>query len=307
MLSLLWFILPAKPATHSPQDLIYGPITVKSITINVIEMTLLASLLGFVLLRSKLLPESWKKPHEKAKKYSRTSAELVLVAVHNALVVLMCLIAANASTRTSRNWWALHAFSFEIGYEVFDLVNTNRRLSPDALIHHICSPVAILTSAFTSTNVNLLLHLAICMDFSGAWLALCKLVSRHHAGADEGKRKSSHEYRRMLLVYLPCRVILPTYDIALILEQLCYLDNPFGTWSLPPDWTRPYIWSMSVLMAFNGYFCWMLVKKAFPGRFPQAQTGHPGNDYDVPLRDRLVGPYDPAEDYTIIESPGVAV
>ncbi|KAF4692698.1 hypothetical protein FOZ60_012811 [Perkinsus olseni] len=52
-------------------------------------------------------------------------------------------------------------------------------LQPYMFIHHACSTVAIATSAFTKSDIRLLLHLAVCMDVSGAWLAGCKLMSRH--------------------------------------------------------------------------------------------------------------------------------
>ncbi|KAF4668167.1 hypothetical protein FOZ61_006969 [Perkinsus olseni] len=305
-MSLLWLIIPAWPARQAPEDMIFGPVSWREMMTSIVEMTLLASVLGAVTLRSSLLPETWKRPHEKSKKYSRTSAELLLVAIHNSLVVVLSLISYYAApTHQSRDWWALRAFAFEIGYEVFDTVHTNRRLSPDALIHHICSPVAIATSAFTKSDIRLLLHLAVCMDVSGAWLAGCKLVSRHWKVDSAGStRKSARYYRWMLAVYLPCRVVFPIYDIALIVMQLCYLESPFGTWSLPPDWTRPYIWSMAVLMAFNCYFCWILVKKSFPSRFPRVTSSRGAGGYEVPLRDRLVSAYDTTEDsgeYTIIQ------
>ncbi|KAF4679818.1 hypothetical protein FOZ60_014478 [Perkinsus olseni] len=129
-MSLLWLLIPAWPARQAPEDMIFDPVSWREMITSIVEMTLLASVLGVVILRSSILPETWKKPHEKSKKYSRTSAELLLVVGNPQLpggralpdIILRC-----SPTHQSRDWWALRAFAFEIGYEVFDTVHTNRR------------------------------------------------------------------------------------------------------------------------------------------------------------------------------------
>ncbi|KAF4692699.1 hypothetical protein FOZ60_012812 [Perkinsus olseni] len=288
-MSLLWLLIPAWPARQAPEDMIFGPVSWREMITSIVEMTLLASVLGVVILRSSILPETWKKPHEKSKKYSRTSAELLLVAIHNSLVVVLSLISYYAApTHQSRDWWALRAFAFEIGYEVFDTVHTNRRLSPDALIHHICSPVAIITSAFTKSDIRLLLHLAVCMDVSGAWLAGCKLVSRHwKVDSARSARKSAHYYRWMLAVDAavlprePLRHVVPTSR----LDQTVHLVNG-----------RAH--GLQLLLLLDSR------EEVLPKSVPRVTSSRGAGGYEVPLRDRLVSAYDTTEDseeYTIIQ------
>ncbi|EER19415.1 pyruvate dehydrogenase, putative [Perkinsus marinus ATCC 50983] len=188
---------------------------------------------------------------------------------------------------------------YSAGYEIFDTIHTNKRnaktfahlslkrlaircpevasdvsgVSPYAFIHHICSILAITMSAFAMSDYNLVLHLAVCMEFSGLWLAACKLVSRHSIAGLFGKSsKGGVDSRWMLAVYLPCRVLFPLYDVSLIIVHLCCLESPSGSWSLPPQWARPYVCCYAALFAFYCYFCWVLVKKSLPGHFrPRAR------------------------------------
>ncbi|KAF4751012.1 hypothetical protein FOZ62_007756, partial [Perkinsus olseni] len=232
---LLWLIIPAWPARQAPEDMILGPVSWREMMTSIVEMTLLASVLGVVILRSSLLPETWKKPHEKSGKYYRISAELVFMIFHNCFVLLLCLVSYHSATHEWRDWLALQAFYLEIGYEIFDTIYTYKRLSPYMFAHHACSTVAIASSAFTKSDIRLLLHLAVCMDVSGAWLAGCKLMCRHwEVDSARSARKRALYNRWMLAVYLPCRVLLPFYDVVLIVMPLCYLESPLGTWSLPP-------------------------------------------------------------------------
>ncbi|KAF4684309.1 hypothetical protein FOZ63_026448, partial [Perkinsus olseni] len=85
--------------------------------------------LGVVILRSSLLPETWKKPHEKSGKYYRISAELVFMIFHNCFVLLLCLVSYHSATHEWRDWLALQAFYLEIGYEIFDTIYTYKRSS----------------------------------------------------------------------------------------------------------------------------------------------------------------------------------
>ncbi|KAF4692697.1 hypothetical protein FOZ60_012810 [Perkinsus olseni] len=66
---------------------------------------------------------------------------------------------------------------------------------------------------------------------------------------------------------------------------LCYLESPLGTWSLPPAWTRPYIGSLAMLLAFYFYFCWILIKKSFPSVFHEPASSVKLVTYSLIVKD----------------------
>ena len=132
---------------------------------------------------------------ESVVKKKRTTSELRFIVFHNFTVCIFSLIATLLSTSRHR-YFAVHlafsAFSLEIAYELFDLLALGSRqaLDPETMIHHIASPLCILFSIGTTVDVRVLCHLMICIDASGALLALIRLQMRLQRGFQMEERRS---------------------------------------------------------------------------------------------------------------------
>lgn len=193
----------------------------------------------------------------------RSAAELLFISLHNGSV---CILAAFAWLIGSPTL-ALHAFTLEVGYEIFDTFNLGPgKLEPETLIHHIVAPICILCSTQTDVDFRVLCHLCICIDLSGAVLGYCKFLLRF------GHCSSQQIYRRLGWVHGLLRVLLPLIDSVIIVRnsvaarggffRFNHLDTFDAThlvWTHQTDWTQLYFWAMAVLNAFNTYF-WCVIR-----------------------------------------------
>lgn len=195
----------------------------------------------------------------------RSAAELLFIAVHNGTVTLM----AAAAWLIGSPSLALHAFTMEVGYEIFDTFNLGpASLEPETLIHHIVAPICILCSTQTDVDFRVLCHLCICIDFSGAVLGYCKFLLRF------AHVSSAQVYCRLGWVHGLMRVALPLVDSAIIVRNSVVARGGLFRWSEPQtlestdrmhpmwaqtDWTQLYFWAMAVLNAFNTYF-WCVIR-----------------------------------------------
>jgi len=190
----------------------------------------------------------------------RTAAELLFIVLHNGSVSLLAALAWLLHSKAL----ALHAFTLEIAYEVFDTFHLGpSKLEPENIIHHIVSPICILCSTQTDIDFRVLCHLCICIDLSGAILGYSKFLLRF------SNVSCQMVYRRLFFVYLALRVIGPYGDTIIIVVNSIVArgGRPLG---LPPltadgrlepfhtDFTQLYFWAMAVLNAFNGYFCFVI-------------------------------------------------
>lgn len=195
----------------------------------------------------------------------RTGAELLFISVHNSAVSTLAVLAWLLGLPSL----ALHAFTLEVAYEIFDTWSLGAaRMEPETLIHHIVSPICILCSTQTDVDYRVLCHLCICIDVSGAVLGLAKFLLRF------SHISPSLIYRRLLVVYVVLRVVLPLMDTAIIVHRevstkgglfsrLSSLDAAGTQLALgKTDWTQLYFWAMAVLNAFNIYFCLVIRSRA---------------------------------------------
>lgn len=194
----------------------------------------------------------------------RNAAELLFIFVHNMAVTVMAAVAWMLGWPSL----ALHAFSLEVGYEIFDTLSLGmKRMEPETLLHHIVSPICILCSTQTDVDFRVLCHLCICIDLSGAILGYCKFLLRY------SHQSASLIYQRLFWIYLPLRVILPLIDTAIIVSRevskrggLLPMRHLTGTDHIAglgrTDWTQLYFWAMAVLNAFNLYFCLVIRARA---------------------------------------------
>lgn len=188
----------------------------------------------------------------------RFAPELLFITAHNGSV---CLLAALAWALQSP-WLALHAFTLEVGYEVFDSYSLGlSRLEPETLLHHLVSPICILCSTQTEVDFRVLCHLCICIDLSGAILGYCKFLLRYaHVAPTE-------IYKNLSWAYLVLRVVGPLIDTVIIVwtevrtrgglfalsGRLVTIDGGL-THTIQTDMTQLYFWAMAVLNSFNVYF-----------------------------------------------------
>jgi len=265
----------------------FGPIPAQDVALSLVIMTLVCSAAGYVLTRSapllltrlllrlrpnlQLRDDVWeeavpgqevqlgeeaaeegvvKKRHIR----KRTGAELLFIVVHNSAVTSMAMLAWLLGSPSL----ALHAFSLEIGYEVFDSFSLGfQRMEPETLIHHMVSPICILCSTQTDVDFRVLCQLSICIDLSGALLGMSKFLLRFsHLSA-------SKIYQFLSLVYIFLRVIFPLIDTVIIVCRELTTKGSFSTrlqlqsdggFFARTDWTQLYFWSMAVMNAFNAYF-----------------------------------------------------
>lgn len=267
-----------------------GPLAVEDIAFSLFVATLICSSAGYFLTRSsplllvrllhrlaprlELRDEVWEEPlpgkeislgHEAAEEGSstekrkllrkRTGPELLFIVVHNGVVATLALLAWVFGAPSL----ALHAFCLEVSYEIFDSFSLGfQRMEPETLIHHLVSPICVLCSTQTDVDFRVLCQLCICIDLSGAILGMCKFLLRFsHLSA-------SNIYKRLTMVYLVLRVILPVIDtVIIVLRELSVKGGFFSRMQLQTantnpfsrtDWMQLYFWSMAVMNAFNAYF-----------------------------------------------------
>ncbi|CAE7446992.1 unnamed protein product [Symbiodinium natans] len=284
ILSPLRILVPIFPERQA-----FGPLPVEDIAVSLFVATLICSSAGYFLTRSSplllvrllqrsvptlaLRDEVWEEPlpgkeaqpaHEAAEEGStekrksprkRTGPELLFIVVHNSVVATLALLAWVMGAPSL----ALHAFCLEVSYEIFDSFSLGfQRMEPETLIHHLVSPICVLCSTQTDVDFRVLCQLCICIDASGAILGMCKFLLRFsHLSA-------SNIYKRLSLVYLVLRVILPVIDTVIIVWRELSVKGGFftrmqlATANTSPfartDWMQLYFWSMAVMNAFNAYF-----------------------------------------------------
>lgn len=191
----------------------------------------------------------------------RSAAELLFIAVHNSTVAFLAALAWLIGSPSL----ALHSFSLEVGYEVFDTFNLGpSRVEPETLIHHIVAPICILCSMQTDIDYRVLCHLCICIDASGAALGYAKFLLRF------AHVSSAEVYRRLAWIHGTLRVALPLIDTVIIVVNCITsrggffrfshvdLNSAHPAWA-QTDWTQLYFWAMAVLNAFNIYF-WLVIR-----------------------------------------------
>lgn len=193
----------------------------------------------------------------------RSPSELLFIVLHNGSVSVLTAIAWLLGSRHL----ALHAFTLEIGYEVFDTFHLGpAKLEPENLIHHIVAPICILCSMRTEVDLRVLCHLCICIDISGAVLGWSKFMLRFaHVSAIS-------VYKRLFWFYVCFRIIGPYLDTIIIVWQqlqerdwrplgvppLQFTEDGHPVHHLQTDMTQLYFWAMAVMNAFNGYFCYVI-------------------------------------------------
>lgn len=259
------------------EPIAFGPRSTGEVTLSVAVSTALCFAVGYHLTRSTVLlrclgrfrpqvrDEAWIEDMETkggtGSHRKRSAAELLFIAVHNSTVTFL---AASAWLLGSSSL-ALHAFSLEVAYEIFDtFILGPARLEPETLIHHIVSPICILCSTQTDVDFRVLCHLCICIDLSGAVLGYSKFLLRF------AHVSSAQVYRRLGIVHGVMRVFLPLIDTIIIVHNRIAargglfrwskldLENPHAAWA-QTDWTQLYFWAMAVLNAFNVYF-WCVIR-----------------------------------------------
>mmetsp|Transcript_35505 Transcript_35505/g.110770 ORF Transcript_35505/g.110770 Transcript_35505/m.110770 type:complete len:320 (+) Transcript_35505:63-1022(+) len=281
-----------------PDTAPFGHRTLQEVALSLLATTSLCSAAGHFLTRSSVLlrlasrfhgelrDEAWEQvrlgpqdlqddmqaPDEEAdpkatvrKARKRTATELLFIAVHNSAVSFLAAAAWVVGSPTL----ALHAFTLEVGYEIFDTYTLRlRRLEPETLIHHIVSPICILCSTQTEVDYRVLCHLCICIDASGAVLGYSKFLL-HYAHVS-----ASRVYRRLMWVYGLLRVVLSLIDTAIIIRQevvargglfvVTTVVDEEGKYLAfaKTDWTQLYFWAIAVLNAFNIYFFFVIRARA---------------------------------------------
>eukprot|EP00811_Abedinium_folium_P004307 NODE_13965_length_1136_cov_3.554014.p1 GENE.NODE_13965_length_1136_cov_3.554014~~NODE_13965_length_1136_cov_3.554014.p1 ORF type:complete len:313 (+),score=64.53 NODE_13965_length_1136_cov_3.554014:137-1075(+) len=190
----------------------------------------------------------------------RSAPDLLFIAAHNGTVTLLAALAWLFRSPTL----ALHAFTLEFGYEVFDtLFHGVQGLEPETMIHHIVSPICILCSTQTDVDFRVLCHLCICIELSGAILGYSKFLLQYaHVSMCD-------VYRLLFYVYALLRVVLPLVDTGIIMHNMIqaggslsrsrftYLNGDDAKLfsNRTRDFTQLYFWSMAMLNVFNIYFC----------------------------------------------------
>jgi len=257
----------------------FGPRPATEVAVSLVVTTAICSYAGYHLTRSttllrllgrfrpQLRDEAWIEDLESkggtGAHRKRSAAELLFIALHNGTVALMAAAAWLIGSPTL----ALHAFSLEVGYEIFDTFNLGpARLEPETLIHHIVAPICIICSTQTDVDFRVLCHLCICIDFSGAVLGYCKFLLRF------AHVSSAQVYRRLGYVHGLMRVFLPLVDTVIIVRNSIVARGGFFRWNsldlessshramwAQTDWTQLYFWAMAVLNAFNAYF-WCVIR-----------------------------------------------
>lgn len=203
----------------------------------------------------------------------RTGAELLFITAHNGTVTVLAALAWFLGSRAL----AIHAFTLEVAYEIFDTWNMGvGRMEPETLIHHIVSPICILCSTQTEVDFRVLCHLCICIDLSGAMLGYAKFLLRF------GQVSAVEVYRKLTWVYAVLRVVGPLIDTVII---LCVeikskggflnlgrqIDAAGKGYMAKTDWTQMYFWAIAVLNSFNVYFFYVIRAR---GRMSPQMAAH---------------------------------
>lgn len=254
----------------------FGPLPIWDVALSLCVTNAIVAVVGYYLtrtqvllnllcryqpkLRAELRDEAWNIDEDRGSVAlrKRTSAELLFICVHNGTITFLTILSWMLNSPTL----ALHTFTMEIGYEVFDTFHKGvKRLEPENLIHHAVAPICILCSTQTTVDFRVLCHLLICIDVSGALLGYSKFLLRF------AHVSSTQVYRRLLWVYAATRVVMPFGDSALIVWNV--VEHRGGIHKLfapqhhfdgerfshiQTDWTQLYFWAMAVLNAFNTYF-----------------------------------------------------
>lgn len=152
-------------------------------------------------------------------------------------------------------------FTIDTPGEVEKVVNIHLLISPsyrrfgrvdhETVIHHLCAPLCILFSTQTSVDFRILCHLLVCIDLSGAALALARISMR------TGRYKIATVYRKIFPLYLYFRILGPYFDTLLILHNMFAIPGNLQTW------TQLYFLCMMACNVLNGYFCTIIWQKGW--------------------------------------------
>ena len=227
-------------SSRSPHSLIPGPMMLPSsadvFPSIVVIACLITTLAGFVVCRPP--------PMAKKRIYSRSDSELKFILVVSSIgagMVALYLLAGGGSELV-----LLSAFSAEIGMCVFELLylGIHRRLPVDALVHHVCAPVSIALSLFTSAEIGLLAKLSLSINVSNIVLTSSRLWWR----------RTRVGLLVSLITCMACRIILPVYIVSQLVWAVVIDPNR-------PEWSRLYCTSMLMLTYLNCQLTFSVYRK----------------------------------------------
>lgn len=156
--------------------------------------------------------------------YGRTDLELKYIIRHHIIVILLAVYAWTARSYQ----FAVASICFETTYEICDsfaLLTRFRYLDQVTLVHHVFAPACMVMSCFTTVDLRVFCHLAISFCISAACLSYLKIVRR----LSDRVELSAREAKLVLLVWVPFRVVGPTFCLFQILydQQVSKYDRHF--------------------------------------------------------------------------------
>ena len=167
------------------------------------------------------------------KSFKRSTSETEFLLILSILTVVV--VGVYGASRAEE--WAIIGFGIEIGVCCFELIYLRNRMSVDTLVHHICTPVAIVGSlSLPSVGVAMLAYLCGSLSVGNAIILTSKLMAT-----------SSTKRRGLLLSFLAGLVLRVVIPILIVLSLIVDIVSDASR----PEWTRLYVTAMLMLLFLN--------------------------------------------------------
>ena len=158
------------------------------------------------------------------------------------LLIISCLaiVAVLAYWFSDISEFAILAFGIEIGVCLFEATYLRARMSVDTMVHHVCTPVAIIGSLVRPVPLSTLAVLCGSLA-AGNGVILSSKVLYTKFGSDEFKRNG------LLASFLAGSLLRVLVSLAIVLMLIAEVLGDAAR----PDWTRLYVTAMLMLIFLN--------------------------------------------------------
>lgn len=201
-------------------------------------LTLFPSVLLICLILVNFIGFSVCRPPTAVKEFRRTISEDLFIFISSTLSAVLVI----SSLTTARQLPALTAFAIEISVCIFEVMYLSRkkRLSVESMVHHVCTPVAILCSLTRSgVDFRILAQLSLVTSLSniiisGSKIMYLKIFIKNSSGLTIS-----------LAACIAWRILGPAVLVTALVVEI--MVDPGK-----PGWTRIYVTSLLLLLYLNG-------------------------------------------------------
>lgn len=181
------------------------------------------------------------------KDFRRTISEDFFIFNSSAISAVLNIV----SLITANQLPALTAFAIEISVSIFEAIylSNNRRLSVESMVHHVCTPVAILCSLTRKgVDFRILAQLSLVTMLSNMAISGCKIMYLKNF------IQNSSGLTISLVACIAWRLSAPSVLVTALIVEI--MVDPGK-----PGWTRIYVTSLLMLLYLNGHLTYGIYQR----------------------------------------------